>query len=154
MMDTALSYTPDPNAFQVQARAPFVIQLLILFLAWDACERIGELIWVAWQASHSLEPPATPYPAPIPVTMLWIVVDMLLPVLLLLRTTAGRLLTQVIFGIHLIYLAHVFVLKHPYLWLYMGSLGPSSSAPCCSTAAPSHTYVAIRQELTSTASLA
>lgn len=122
-MNTSLSYGLDSNASQIRRGVPFPIQLMILFLAFDACERLGEMIWVAWEATHALEPPSTPYRAPVPVTMLWIVVDVLLPVLLLLRTHAGRWLTQMIFAIHLLYMAHVFVIKHPYLWLYMGSWG-------------------------------
>lgn len=122
-MNTSLGYDLDSNASQIRRGIPFALQLIVLFLAFDACERIGEMIWVAWQATHAVEPPSTPYRAPVPVTMLWIVVDVLLPVLLLLRTFAGRWLTQVIFAIHMLYMAHVFVIKYPYLWLYMGGLG-------------------------------
>ena len=54
---------------------------------------------------------------------LWVAVDVLLVMLLLMRTKAGRLFTAAIFVLHAFYVAHVLVVSDPTLWLYMSDWG-------------------------------
>ena len=41
-----------------------------------------------------------------------------LAVLLILRTWWGRIWTQAIFLIHLLFVGHMLVVRHPELWIY------------------------------------
>jgi hypothetical protein len=52
--------------------------------------------------------------------ILWIVIDLLLAVLLGLKTRAGRYWTQAILAIHVFYLGHELAVKTPYVWMAMG----------------------------------
>jgi len=88
-----------------------------------AAKRTAELVLTVVEATTTLHTGITPYQPNYPVAVLWIVVDFLLATLLILRSRAGRIWTQGIVLIHVLYLGHVLVISHPALWLYMGALG-------------------------------
>jgi len=125
-MDDGLGYGLGPNASHLGAdrmRAPFVYQVILFFLIFDGVERTAELVLTVVEATTTLHTGITPYQPNYPVAVLWIVVDFLLATLLILRSRAGRIWTQGIVLIHVLYLGHVLVISHPALWLYMGALG-------------------------------
>lgn len=98
-------------------------RLIVCFLGLDALERAVELgLWL--RGLHAgLSAPRSSTPPNLPVLGLWIAVDLLLILLLTMRTRAGRLFTTVIFLLHAFYLAHVLVHTDPTLWLYMSGWG-------------------------------
>lgn len=102
---------------------PFGVRLVVAFLGLDALERAVELgTWVhAYRTSIGV-PPSSTSPN-FPVLGLWIAVDVLLVLLLLMRTQAGRLFAAAIFVLHGVYVAHVLIASDPMLWLYMSDWG-------------------------------
>ena len=104
---------------------PFVWRLLMAFLLLDGLERLSELVlfaaglkgWIAYQPS--------PFAPNLYVSGLWVLVNLLLASLLILRSQAGRLWTLGIFVIHTFYLGHSLAIKFPTLWVYLGDLGRS-----------------------------
>jgi hypothetical protein len=84
---------------------------LICFLLVDGIRRVVELL------QRDVENPGGPT---IWIFILWIAINLLLALLLGLRTRAGRLWTQVILVIHVFYLGHELSYRAPYLWLSMG----------------------------------
>lgn len=104
-------------------RLPFLLKVLVCFLLLDGVERIVELLrWVQNQPDVPVLAPSPYYPN-IPATLLWVVVHMLLAALLLLRTWWGRVWTQAIFLIHIVFVGHGVVLRHPEVWVYMSQEG-------------------------------
>jgi hypothetical protein len=102
---------------------PFGARLVVCFLAVDALQRAVEVGTYLRQASGALHPPATATAPNLPVLGLWVAVDVLLVLLLLMRTTAGRLFSAAVFVLHAFYLAHILTVSDPTLWLYMSDWG-------------------------------
>ena len=123
-----MDHTIDPNAshgYEAVDRdaLPLAVRVVIAFLCIDAIERAVELgIWIR-AAQGAVVYPHTSTPPNFPVLGLWIAVDILLVLLLLMRTKAGRLFTAAIFVLHAFYVAHVLVVSDPTLWLYMSDWG-------------------------------
>lgn len=123
-----MEHTIDPNASQGHEAAdrdvlPLAVRVVVAFLCIDALERAVELgAWIR-AAQGSVTYPHTSTPPNFPVLGLWIAVDVLLVLLLLMRTKAGRLFTAAIFVLHAFYVAHVLVVSDPTLWLYMSDWG-------------------------------
>lgn len=120
-------HTIAPEASHLDAEAlpplPFGVRLVVAFLALDAVERVVELgRWIhAFRTSIGIPRSST---APnFPVLGLWVSVDVLLVLLLLMRTKAGRLFSAAIFVLHGVYVAHVLIVSDPMLWLYMSDWG-------------------------------
>jgi len=86
---------------------------LICFLLIDAVHRVGDLV------GGGVETPGSPT---VIIFILWIAIDLLLALLLGLRTRAGRYWTQAILAIHVFYLGHELSVRAPYLWMSMGVL--------------------------------
>jgi hypothetical protein len=101
---TDVTLTPEESA-------PFGVKLLICFLLADAVRRGVELAITG--------APAGDAPSPM-IFILWILIDLLLALLMALRTRAGRYWTQAILAIHVFYLGHELSVRDPYLWLSMG----------------------------------
>jgi hypothetical protein len=91
--------------------APLGVKFLICFLLADATRRGVELGQATAEANGG---PNTM------IFILWIAINLLLALLLGLRTRAGRLWTQAILVIHVFYLGHELVVRAPYLWVAMG----------------------------------
>lgn len=107
---------------------PFGVRLLVAFLLVDALERVVELV-LGVAGIRGLGPMAGIQGGPLPTTAIhvilpsWIVIDVLLAALLLLRMDAGRLWCIAAFALHLIYLAQFLVYHSPHLWMTMGLSG-------------------------------
>lgn len=114
------SHCDDDAALQP---LPFGVRLVVAFLGLDALERAVELgTWIhAFRTSIGIPPSSTP--PNFPVLGLWIAVDVLLVLLLLMRTKAGRLFAGAIFVLHGLYVAHVLTISDPMVWLYMSDWG-------------------------------
>jgi hypothetical protein len=93
------------------------------FLLGDMGERIYELIRWAITDTGTAFTSANPYGPTLPNLLIWVVVNPLLVLLLWLRTTWGRLWSQVVFGIHFLFMAYSVAVSHPELWIYLGSAG-------------------------------
>ena len=104
---------------------PFVLKLLVCFLVLDGLERVVELVMWAQALPDVPELAPSPYYPNIPATLLWVVVHMLLAILLLLRTWWGRVWTQAIFIIHILFIGHGIVVRHPEIWVYMSPFARS-----------------------------
>jgi hypothetical protein len=114
---------PDASHHEELSPLPLGARLIVCFLGADSIERAIELgLWLRG-LSAGLTTPRSSTPPNLPVLGLWIAVDLLLILLLTMRTRAGRLFTTVIFALHAFYLAHVLVLTDPTLWLYMSDWG-------------------------------
>ncbi|HZU99513.1 MAG TPA: hypothetical protein VFF73_22580 [Planctomycetota bacterium] len=87
---------------------------MICFLLVDALRRVIELV------RGDLDIPERPT---IIIFILWIGINLLLALLLGLRTRAGRYWTQAILTIHVFYLGHELCLHSPDLWLALGLMG-------------------------------
>ncbi|MCA9300616.1 MAG: hypothetical protein KDA28_16210 [Phycisphaerales bacterium] len=118
-------YTLGPNAFRDGSQTtawPFLLKVVLCFLVIDEVERIVELTsWVLAQGD-ALNANVSPYFPKRPLLVLWILVDLLMVTLLALRTLWGRILVQVIFGMHIAYVGLWIALEHPEAWLYMTDL--------------------------------
>lgn len=106
MMEDDLSPSPTESA-------PFGVQLLVCFLLVDAARRGFELAWYR---------PEIPAGYSIAVFILWAVIDLLLGLLVGLRTRAGRYWTQAILAVHVLYMGYTLAVDRPYLWLALGPL--------------------------------
>ena len=95
-----------------EPRVPFGVKFLICFLLADAVRRGFEL---------GFGPPDPQAPSPV-IFILWVAIDLLLALLVTLRTRAGRYWTQAILAIHVFYLGHELVVRSPQLWLSLGAL--------------------------------
>lgn len=93
--------------------APIGVKFLICFLLADAVHRVHDL------ATGGVEVPGSPITL---IFILWIAINLLLALLLGLRTRAGRYWTQAILAIHVFYLGHQLAVVAPHLWLSMGVL--------------------------------
>ena len=92
--------------------APFGVKLLVCFLLADAVQRAVELVHGGIDFSGG------PHSA---VFVLWALIDLLLGLLVILRTRAGRYWTQAILAVHVFYLAYTLALDKPHLWLVMSA---------------------------------
>ncbi len=108
--DDGLIPESTPSA---DSEAPLGVKFLICFLLVDAVRRVHDL------ASGGVEAPGSPITL---IFILWIAINLLLALLLGLRTRAGRYWTQAILAIHVFYLGHELSVRAPYLWLSMGVL--------------------------------
>jgi hypothetical protein len=88
---------------------PFALQIILCFLALDSIERI----WEAIQFLVSSDGDSWR----VIVYGLWVATNVLLILLLTLKTFAGRLWTLVVFGIHIFYLGFHIVSQNKLLWL-------------------------------------
>ena len=119
------SYTAESDAFQAgpSLALPFAIKLILCFLLLDAAERVYELIVILTSSSTESLGGPTPY-APSLATlfphMVWIAINPVLAVLLYLRTSFGRIVTQVMFTLHLLaIIAPDVTITRPEIWLYV-----------------------------------
>jgi hypothetical protein len=128
-MDTPLeiSAADSPYTSQEEDPLPLVLKILVCFLTFDAIERmVGLGQWVIERASvegltiSEFDPSG---PVGVASLGLWILVDLLLVVLILLRTWWGRMWTQTIFTIHLLHIGTTIVISKPELWLYLDAVG-------------------------------
>jgi hypothetical protein len=94
-----------------ESEVPLGVKFLICFLLADAARRVIELL------SGGADTPGSPITL---IFILWIAINLLLALLLGLRTRAGRYWTQAILVIHVFYLGHELSVRAPYLWLSMG----------------------------------
>lgn len=102
---------------------PFGVRLVVAFLGLDALERAVELGTWIYAFRTSIGIPRSSTPPNFPVLGLWIAVNVLLVLLLLMRTRAGRLFAAAIFVLHGLYVAHVLTVSDPMVWLYMSDWG-------------------------------
>lgn len=94
---------------------PFALVIIFCFLTIDSLERAYEAVDFLMNSD-----------APswrVVVFGLWIATNVLLILLLYLKTFAGRLWTMVVFGIHLVYLAYHIISEDKLLWLSLGEWG-------------------------------
>jgi hypothetical protein len=96
-----------------ESEAPLGVKFLICFLLIDAVQRLADLFPGG---------PETPGSPTIVIFILWIAINLLLALLLGLRTRAGRYWTQAILAIHVFYIGHELSVRAPYLWMSMGVL--------------------------------
>ena len=136
-----MSHTADPDTFQPEAQderddgadgagvalapeLPFGVKVVAAFLAIDGLERGVELVvWALQDRSSVLT--SSPYAGffPLMANGLWVFLHLLLAALVLLGTWWGRMWTQAILTIHLVFVVNELVSANPELWLYMGSGG-------------------------------
>lgn len=107
----------EPRVEADSDRRPFALLIIFCFLTIDSCER-------AYEAIDFLLHSEAPMWRAI-VFGLWIATNVLLILLLYLKTFAGRLWTMVVFGIHLVYLCFHIVSEDKLLWLSLGEWGQS-----------------------------
>jgi hypothetical protein len=97
---------------------PLGVKFLICFLLADATHRVYDLVTSSTGYPNGVgEAPGAPITL---IFILWIGINLLLALLLLLKTRAGRYWTQAILVIHVFYLGHELGVRAPYLWLTMG----------------------------------
>ncbi len=128
--------TPNPGAAQAPAGhtfdslashgglpSPFLFKLLVCFMAVAGLEGVVEL--VAWATTRPAVTSISydPFAPNIPFTVLWVAVHFLLAGLLLLRSSWGRMWTQAIFVIHILYVAQEIAVRNPDLWVYLTGPG-------------------------------
>jgi hypothetical protein len=94
---------------------PFALQIIMSFLVLDSLDRIYDAVHLlvyetgdSWRAA---------------VFGLWVATNVLLLLLLLLRTFAGRLWTLVVFGIHMFYIGYHLIATDKLLWLSLNEWG-------------------------------
>jgi hypothetical protein len=113
-----VSHTSDDTVLTAQPSVsdgpPLGVKFLICFLLVDAVRRSIELV--------AGSPENTGGPTVV-IFILWIAINLLLALLLGLRTRAGRFWTQAILLIHVFYLGHELSVRAPYLWMALGVLG-------------------------------
>jgi hypothetical protein len=124
-MDHTIASDASHSDMDAAARdaIPLGVRLVVAFLGLDALERAVELGSWLREASATIGAPRTSTAPNFPVLGLWVAVDVLLVMLLLMRTKAGRLFTAAIFLLHAFYVAHLLVINNPTLWLYMSDWG-------------------------------
>ncbi|MEZ0230760.1 MAG: hypothetical protein ACAI25_19220 [Planctomycetota bacterium] len=93
------------------SEAPIGVKFLICFLLVDAVRRVMDLL------TGGTDGPGSPI---VLIFILWIAINLLLALLLGLRTRAGRYWTQAILAIHVFYIGHELSVRAPHLWLSMG----------------------------------
>ncbi|MDF1660678.1 MAG: hypothetical protein P1V97_02845 [Planctomycetota bacterium] len=107
----------ESKAEAEESSPPFALLIIFCFLTIDSLER-------AYEAIDFLLHSEAPMWRAI-VFGLWIATNVLLILLLYLKTFAGRLWTMVVFGIHLFYLGFHIVSENKLLWLSLGEWGQS-----------------------------
>lgn len=105
----------ESNVDAEESSPPFALLIIFCFLTIDSLERVYEAIDFLL---HSEAPMWR-----VIVFGLWIATNVLLILLLYLKTFAGRLWTMVVFGIHLLYLGVHIVNEDKLLWLALGEWG-------------------------------
>src|SRR5947209_4609634 len=98
-----LAPLPSPAS---DVEAPLGVKFLICFLLVDAGRRVIDLL------TGGSDAPGSPIML---IFILWIAINLLLALLLGLRTRAGRYWTQAILAIHVFYLGHELSVRAPYL---------------------------------------
>jgi len=98
-----------------ESSRPFALQIVFCFLVLDSLERIYEAIQFLLHTENQSWR--------VIVFGLWVATNVLLILLLYLKTFAGRLWTLVVFGIHLVYLGFHVVSEDKLLWLSLGEWG-------------------------------
>ncbi|MCA8923601.1 MAG: hypothetical protein KDD82_17420 [Planctomycetes bacterium] len=98
---------------------PLGVLVLLVFLTTDGLERAIEVALNLTLSEEELAQKLRVFDTPALVSCFWIGADWLLALLLGLRSWAGRLWTQSLFGIHLFYLYHMVALRAPEGWLYL-----------------------------------
>jgi hypothetical protein len=128
-METPAGY--GPSSVPVAPRdppLPFLVKLLLCFLGADALERTYLLI--KW--SLELEEEASLLSGSefdlggklgLLAIGISIMLEVILILLILLRTWWGRLWTQALFLIHLVYVAHLVLIAKPELWIFLDAPG-------------------------------
>jgi len=104
------SPTEEEVETTAESEVPLGVKFLICFLLADALRRGVDL------ATGGNDAPGAPVPL---IFILWIAINLLLALLLALRTRAGRYWTQAILVIHVFYLGHELAVRAPDLWLSM-----------------------------------
>ncbi|MBL4850383.1 MAG: hypothetical protein JKY65_33110 [Planctomycetes bacterium] len=106
---------------------PFLVKLIVCFLAADALERCGVLAQWGLEAAKASELTGSDFDVGGPLGLLAIGISVMLEVILillvLLRTWWGRLWTQALFLIHLVYAAHLVLIAKPELWVFLDTPG-------------------------------
>ena len=119
-----------PSSVPLPARTPplpFLAKLVVCFLGADAIERCVELI--RWALSHAPASDLTgsEFDMGGPLGLLAIgisaLLELILILLILLRTWWGRIWTQTVFAIHLFYTASLVLVHKPEIWVYLGEPG-------------------------------
>ncbi len=128
-METPFGY--GPSSVPLPPRnppLPFLIKLVVCFLGADALERTYLLIkWSLELKEESSVLSGSEFDLGGKLGLLAIGISILLEVILillvLLRTWWGRLWTQALFLIHLVYVAHLVLIAKPELWIFLDTPG-------------------------------
>ena len=127
-METPLPY--GPKSVPLAPRnppLPFLVKVIVCFLGADALERCVSLVQWGLEAAKASELTGSEYDVGGPLGLLAIGISVMLEVILillvLLRTWWGRLWTQALFLIHLVYAAHLVLIAKPELWVFLGAPG-------------------------------
>jgi hypothetical protein len=102
---------------------PLPFKLLICFLILLGVEGLFGL--GSWLLSNNETAFTTtnPYRPNLVNQLIWIVVYPLLAILLYMRGAWGRILTQIIFALHFVYLGRELAISNPELWVYLSDVG-------------------------------
>ncbi|MEZ6184247.1 MAG: hypothetical protein R3F62_04450 [Planctomycetota bacterium] len=124
-MDTRV--TQDTSQFERLAsqdgidRRPVGVLVLMTFLVVDGLKRLAEVLYGLTLTEEDLTSKVQVFEVSAMVSVFWVCADVLLALLLGLRSWAGRLWTQCLFGIHLFYLFHQIAIRSPEGWLYLNA---------------------------------
>lgn len=128
-METPLAYSPKSVPLPVRsAPLPFLVKLVVCFLGADALERCFFLVkWSLTLGEESSILAGSEFDLGGKLGLLAIGISILLEVILillvLLRTWWGRLWTQALFLIHLVYVGHLILIAKPELWIFLDAPG-------------------------------
>jgi hypothetical protein len=127
-METPAGYGPSSVPITPRAKhLPFLIKLIVCFLGADALERCVLLVRSGFEVAKGSELTTSEFDVGGPLGLLAIGISILLEIILillvLLRTWWGRLWTQALFLIHLIYAGHLVLIAKPELWLFLDAPG-------------------------------
>lgn len=106
---------------QTDSVRPLGVLALIVFLTIDGVERAIEVAYGLSLTDEQITARAQVFETPALVSCFWLGANWLLAALLALRSWAGRIWTQCLFGIHLFYLFHMIAFRFPEGWLYVNA---------------------------------
>ena len=127
-METPGAY--GPSSVPLPRRSPplpFLLKLVVCFLGADALERCAELIRWGLRHAQASDLTGSEFDMGGPLGLLAIgisaLLELILILLILLRTWWGRIWTQTVFAIHLFYAGSLILVQKPEIWLYLGDEG-------------------------------